>query len=607
MKGGTLAGRIFFALAATLAVLFAVAALWGESRIRGFHRSEVERRLDAVAGSLLGSARGWLSPGGAPGAAARDLSSLRIEGPFRVTVVAADGTVLADSVAPLPLRNHLDRPEVQTALRRDEGAGRGVAERASDTTGVRTLYVALLVEGAAGESLGVLRVAEPLEQVEAEVATLRGTLLLGGASVLVLGLVVSALLARLLSLPLREMERSAAAIAAGDLEGRAAVAGPVEVERLGVSLQRMAEQIRERIGSERRARGELESVLAGMMEGVVAVDASGRVLFMNAAAARLLGLPAPLPPGAATGDTVLPPDLEQVLRAALGGRAPDPRDVLAPGGGGRTLEIEASPLGTGGGAVAMVRDVTGERRLDRMRMEFVANVSHEIRTPLSAVLGALETLEEGGLDDAERRAFLEIARRNASRLMALVQDLLDLSAIESKESNPALGPLDPAAVLRSAAGGLGELARRASVDLRIEPAPGPGILVAGTAPRLEQAFVNLLENALKYTPSGGRVTARVLDRGPEVAVEIEDTGVGIPAAALPRIFERFYRVDPSRSRAMGGTGLGLAIVKHIVLSHRGRIEVRSVEGSGTTFTVHLPKPRVAEPPRPRIGGRATSP
>ncbi len=581
--GSTLGGRIFAAVAAALGVLFVVGALLAEGRIRSFGRTEVERRLAALAAVLEATVRPALLGRTAPREHLEALRRLPLGAGVRLTLVAADGSVLADTVAALPLENHGERPEILAAA----GAETGADARTSASTGEPTLYFARrLKEG--GRTLGYIRLAEPLEAAEAEVASIRSAILLGGAAMLVLGLVASALLARRIARPLEAMEEAAARIAAGDPAAAVPVEGPVEVARLAESLNRMAAQIRGRVEAETAARAQLESVLAGMVEGVVAVDGSGRVLFMNGAAAGLLGLPAPLAAGADPRETVAFPALEASLEGALAGRSPDPVDAPAPGGRERILGIQAATLGGGAGAVAILRDVTGERRLDAMRREFVANVSHELQTPLAAIAGALETLEGGGLDDAERAAFLQIAQRNTVRLRALVQDILDLSAIESKAADLVLVPVDLAGVLQVAAARLAEAAARAGVDLRIEPSPRSGIQARGNAARLEQAFVNLMENALKYTPAGGRVSARILERGRDVSVEVEDTGIGIPAASLPRLFERFYRVDPSRSRQAGGTGLGLSIVKHIALAHHGRVEVRSAEGSGTTFTVTLP-------------------
>jgi two-component system phosphate regulon sensor histidine kinase PhoR len=591
VKGSTLGGRVFAPVAAALAVLFVAGALYGESRIRAFHRDEVERRLAAGARLLEARARAELAGEAGAGSLRDWVRDLRLEGPLRVTVVTPDGTVLDDSEAALPLENHGTRPEILQALRE----GRGSDVRRSPSTGYPTQYFALRLDGPGGPR-GFLRVSEPLERAEGEIRSVRLALLLGGAVALLLALAASALVARWVERPLREIEATAARLAGGDLSVHAAVAGPAEVERLAGSLNRMADQVRERMEAERRARSDLEAVLAGVVEGVVAVDGRERILFMNAAAARLLSVPSAVPPGGNLWESLRFPDLEQVLRAVLRGEKPGRRDAASPGKDGRTLEIAAGPLGEGAtadparGAVAVLRDVTEVRRLERIRIDFVANVSHELRTPLAGVAGALETLEDAGLSPADRRRFLDIARRNADRLRDLVADLLDLSAIEAEGDDLPREPLSLDRPARSAAASLADMASRCRVALLVEPAP-PGLTVLGNARRLEQTFVNLVGNALKYTPAGGRVTVRFRTAGEEAIAEVEDTGVGVPAEALPRIFERFYRADPSRSRQMGGTGLGLAIVKHIVRAHRGRVEVRSVEGAGSTFTVILPRAR----------------
>jgi two-component system phosphate regulon sensor histidine kinase PhoR len=577
---GTLGGRLFASLAAGIAVLLLGAALWGESRIRAFHREEVTRRLATATHLLEDLARDGFSGRIPPAELRARIDALRLGGPIRVTLIADDGEVLADTAARLPLRNHAERPEVLAA----RSSGTGSDARTSESTGVGTLYLARRLDGPSGVA-GFLRLAEPLERAEAEVAGLRNTLLVGLGVYLLL---VSAFVARGVARPLEAMEAAAADLAAGAADVRVEPEGPPEVQRLAVSLRRMADRIRERMDAERRARTELEAVLAGIGEGVVAVDGRERILFMNDAGARILGLPSPLPAGGALWETLRFPELEVPVREALRGGRPGPRDAASPARDGRVLEVLAGPLAGGNGAVAVLRDVTEVRRLERIRMDFVANVSHELRTPLAGVSGALETLEDAGLDGGERARFLAIARRNAERMRALVKDLLDLSVIEAEEAAPARDrfPLDRP--VRAAAAALADMADRCRVALVVEPgAASPE--VEGSERRMEQAVGNLVENALKYTPAGGRVLLRVRESGAEAAVEVADTGMGMPAAALPRIFERFYRVDPSRSREMGGTGLGLAIVKHVVRAHRGRVEVASTEGAGTTFTITLPR------------------
>ena len=364
-----------------------------------------------------------------------------------------------------------------------------------------------------------------------------------------------------------------------------------EIEELEQALEQAAEQARRETERAASARLHTASLLSGMAEGVVAVDLGERVLFMNRSAAGLLGLEQELSEGARLWEALRFPALERALRAALDGIAQEPFDAASPRPDGRTLSISVHAVRSKHGfqgAVALLLDVTEVRKLEQMRIDFVANVSHELRTPLAAVLGALETVADAGSDVETTKRFLEIAQRNAVRLQAIVSDLLELSSIESQASRMAVEPLAIGSPLRSAAAALAGAAESKGVALEVEPV-SPGLpQVSGNHERLERVFTNLIENAIKYTQKGGHVRARARLAGRALEVEVEDDGIGIPAAHLPRVFERFYRVDRSRSREMGGTGLGLAIVKHVVRAHGGNVEVESEEGRGALFRVRLP-------------------
>jgi two-component system phosphate regulon sensor histidine kinase PhoR len=364
-----------------------------------------------------------------------------------------------------------------------------------------------------------------------------------------------------------------------------------EIEELESALEQAAEQAR--LETERAASARLHtaSLLSGMAEGVVAVDLGERVLFMNRSAAGLLGLEGELAEGARLWKALRFPALERALRAALDGIAQEPFDAASPRPDGRTLSISVHAVRSKHGfqgAVALLLDVTEVRKLEQMRIDFVANVSHELRTPLAAVLGALETVADARSDGETTRRFLELAQRNAVRLQAIVSDLLELSSIESQATRMSVEPLGIGSPLRSAAAALAGAAESKGVALELEPIAPELPPIAGNHERLERVFTNLIENAIKYTPSGGHVQVRAQLSGRTLEVEVEDDGIGIPAVHLPRVFERFYRVDRSRSREMGGTGLGLAIVKHIVRAHGGNVEVESEEGRGALFRVRLP-------------------
>lgn len=596
MRFDTLSSRIFAALAGILVLLLASAAIFGEIRLRAFHRGETEARLRTATGLLAEQLVDTLATRSEGSDFAERLAALGKAARLRLTVIAPDGTVLADSEARSPLANHANRPEIVRA----QAAGEGIDWRISATTQRETYYLARRLERD-GQTIGYVRAAAELEEMDRAIGELRRNLVLGGSVALVVGLLVSAFLARWIARPLETMGASAMAVTNGNLEARIRGDGPVEVRLLAGALNSMADKLRQQIRSERRARAEIETILASMAEGVVAVDARERVLLMNATAARMLGLVEPIELGAPLWQHVRFPELERALAAALRSGQPWHADATPPGNasnGGRVIALSVAPVqGEVPGAVALLSDVTEVRRLEQVRIDFVANVSHEMRTPLSAVLGALETIADPGQDEETRRRFLELASRNAVRLRAIVGDLLDLSSIEAQGGKMPLESIAIHEPLRGAAAALQGTAQEKGIELTL-PAAMPAARIQGNRQRLEQAFTNLLANAIHYTPAGGRVGACIRVTPKEIAVDVEDSGIGIPASALPRVFERFYRVDRGRSRDTGGTGLGLAIVKHIVRAHGGEVLVASEEGNGSTFTVKIP--RTPEIPSPEL-------
>jgi signal transduction histidine kinase len=382
------------------------------------------------------------------------------------------------------------------------------------------------------------------------------------------------------SQPVVELRDVARAIAGGDLSRRPALSAPGEVGDLATALHRMAEQLANRLDALQADDQLMTAVLESLEEGVLAIDERGMVVRINQRARTLLGVATSLP----FGREVLPREatLRAAIEQAVAGNATPPAELSLHD---RTIAVASRPLATGGGVVTLL-DLTVLRRLETIRRDFVANVSHELKTPLTAVSGFAETLLDDGIPTEQRRRFVETIRDNATRMQRIVDDLLDLSRIESGGWRPDVRPIDVAGLVSdvftsvqstSAAKGLALVADVSSDAARIVADP--------TAFR--QIVTNLVENAIRYTPSGSvTLSTRSSEHG--VWVEVRDTGIGIAAEHLPRIFERFYRVDASRSREQGGTGLGLAIVRHLADAHGGRVEATSAVGKGTTVSVLFP-------------------
>ena len=507
----------------------------------------------------------------------------------RVTVIAPDGTVLGDSERTdeerRAMENHAARPEVAAALR----GGTGQSVRDSATLGIEMLYVAVPIdEKDAGR--GVVRLATPLTAVAR--ARERERPLIAGSALLSVLVAAAAgwLLARQPARRLQEMTRTASAIAAGDLGARSYPGGDDEVAGLARSLNRMAGQMQERLALLERERTELRTILDGMVEGVLLLDADGRIAAANAAFARMFGAGGTLT-GRQPLEAARVPALQEAVERALAATTPLMQEIVLAGPPERVISASLAAVRDQErsiGAVVVLHDITEVKRLERARSEFVANVSHELRTPLTAIKGCAETLLGGGLDDTPRAAeFVEVIARHADRLRDLIEDLLDLASVEQGEARLRIGPVAVADVVSQAEATLRPSAERRSQALRAEvPAGLPAVLA--DRDRLAQVLINLVDNAIKFTPDGGRILIGAAAADGRVLLSVSDTGIGIPPGELGRIFERFYRVDRSRDRKEGGTGLGLAIAKHLTQAMGGTIEAESAPGSGTTFRITLP-------------------
>jgi two-component system phosphate regulon sensor histidine kinase PhoR len=510
----------------------------------------------------------------------------------RVTIVALDGRVLADSARSgaelAALENHGDRPEVQQALT----AGRGLSERRSSTLGEGMLYAAVPIR-AGGAVRGVSRVAHPLRHVEEEAWVLQHALLLALGAAFAATAALSALFAASLAGPLREIMDAARQFAGGDLAARSRVNRDDELGELARILNRSADQLQARITEIARDRARTEATLSAMEDGVLAVDHRGIVLLANDALRRQLA-PAE-PAGRHYVEVLRQREVAQVLEEVLrtGERVRLEMEMRHPR---RDYALAGVPFpgaeGAPHGAVLTFHDVTERRRLEHVRRDFVANASHELRTPLTSIKGFVEALEDGAVaEPATARRFLGKIRVHADRMVALVGDLLELSRLESGERPPRWEPVEPEALVEEVVASFADTASRKDTGLVQTGGGAPGVV--SDPERLRGILENLVENAIKYTPAGGRV--EVSSRpGPQGSAEfvVSDNGPGIAAEHLPRIFERFYRVDKARSRDLGGTGLGLSIVKHLAEGMRATVSVESEPGRGTHFTVTVP----ARPP-----------
>jgi two-component system phosphate regulon sensor histidine kinase PhoR len=588
-----LRSRIALKLTLTLVGFVAVSTLVaGLYLSRGLERvavEAVEARLATAARVLHDEARAALQTG------ATQPFAERVARPAvaRVTLIAPDGRVLADSERTLEslasMENHADRPEVRAALA--GGMGRDV--RRSATLGAPLIYVAVPVSEA-GRIAAVLRLAAPVEAATPAYESLRAVMLTGGAIALLVAFGIGLFVAGRVTRPVVEMQDVARQMSEGNFDVRASVRSPDEIGTLGRSLNVMAGRLREKIGDLEEEQAKATAVLDAMVEGVIATDGHDHIILINERARALFGLGRARTERRPLLEVIRNVDLHDVLgesRIAPVGTVVS-REIKLAEPLERVLQVHAVPLrftGEARGVVMVLHDITELRRLEQVRTEFVANVSHELRTPLTAIHGYLETLLDGALEEPENaRKFLEIVFRHTERLGRLTDDLTDLSNIELGRISLRLEPTVVSDVADSV---LAIIAPRAvagqvSVEAKL-PAGLPEVVV--DRDRLAQILINLVDNAVKYTPKGGhvRVEGRVAERG-MVEVTVRDTGVGIPRADLPRLTERFYRVDKARSRDLGGTGLGLAIVKHLVLAHGGELDIDSELWKGTTVRFTLP-------------------
>jgi len=507
----------------------------------------------------------------------------------RVTVILPDGRVVGDSEEmPANMDNHRERAEVRASLKGDVG----VSIRYSDTIHQNMMYVAFPM--VSDEKLvGVLRTSLGVNAIDERIGAIRWHIAVGSLLVALLASGISWFVSRRITQPLEKMRSGARRFADGDLVHRLALSNIREFSDLAETMNQMAEQLQRRIDEINSQRSKNEAVLSSMREGVIATDMKQRVISINQTAAKMFNIPMESVFGRSVLEIIRNHEFQEFLdRSLMTGESVE-SDILHYNDGERIFNVQCTPLldtlKKRIGGLVVISDVTQLRRLENMRRDFAASVSHEIKTPLTAIKGFVETLCTGEVDDREeRRRFLTIIDKHVNRLAAIIDDLMQLSRIERDDE---IQQIDLACsgiadVVNTAIGHCAEGIHDKGIDVQLFCEPDLNGCFDATL--LEQAAVNLLDNAVKYSPEKSVIQIEALTVDDEIQIRFTDQGKGIAKKHLPRLFERFYRVDKARSRKLGGTGLGLAIVKHIAQAHGGNVTVESELGKGSTFTLHLP-------------------
>ncbi len=588
----SLVAKVFLSYFAIVALLFASFYFAGSALLRSFYISSLNTRMEQEA-HLLARALPFGLEGQAMDAACRQLSH---EIGARITVIGMDGKVLGDSSeVSVSMENHVGRPEVMAAL----SQGSGSSLRYSTTVHYEMFYRAFHQIGKGEER--IVRVAMPLTEAESVISSVRHALLFGLLLTSGLGLLVALAFSRHLSRRIKRLVEFSRELARGSFpKNFFPPHGDDEIYLLERHLNEMGEEIREHITEVVAEKEKLDSILRCMMEGVLVFDPKGRILVINDQARKMFHVPPDRDiHGALVVELSRHPEMRTLIQGILAsdfGSQPFTKEVELDEG--RWFRINAVGLRHGAegvlGSILVFHDITELKRLETIRSDFVANVSHELRTPLTAIRGYVETLlYTPPADPEDGRQFLTIIDRHSERLSRLTEDLLTLSDLESGRAQLSFTVVDANQLIQRVLEIFLDRAAKQQIELRRAVEPG-ALPFMGDLDRLQQLFINLVDNALKYTPPGGRVTVSASPKpatdgtGTGIEITVSDTGPGIPAKDLPRLTERFFRVDKTRSRELGGTGLGLAIVKHIVQAHKGELKIESQMQKGTTVHVTFP-------------------
>lgn len=569
-----------------VAVFLAASSAYLQTRLKDALVTETTRNLETQA-RLVRSAIEQRDPD----ATQRAVREAAADSGARVTVIERGGRVVADSEAFAgDMDDHGTRPEVVRAIEK----GTGTSLRHSDTRNAEFLYVAITDH--TDNEAPVIRVAMPAHQLSASLEVVQNTIFFAVGVMFLAGLLLSFLLAQAIVRPIEVVRSAAQQIAEGNLGARVEMARKDEFGELVGAFNSMSGELTNRVRQLEAGRRELSAIMDNMSEGLLLVDANGVVKLCNRAAGKLLDTDADKLAGQGLWESVRLPEVDELLSSLK--NLTEPRRIWVEdrtrGSQRRVLAFVATPLfQTVGGeeqAVLLISDATEDQKLLEMRQDFVANVSHELKTPLTSISAYVETLLDGAANDENVRIpFLSKIQTNTVRLSKLVSDILNLSRLESGTGDESRAHLDLAELCRTCVNKHRETAEKQGISLTLH-APDESVIALVNEEDLTEAIDNLVVNAVSYTPEGGSVDVTVSREGQGLVVEVKDTGCGIPEDALPRVFERFYRVDKARSRDLGGTGLGLAIVKHVALKHGGKVEAKSEVGKGSLFRVTLPSP-----------------
>jgi two-component system phosphate regulon sensor histidine kinase PhoR len=510
----------------------------------------------------------------------------------RITVIDGNGRVLGDSSRnPAEMENHADRPEIKDAIANDFGE----SDRYSSTLQKEMLYVAVPYRGGGNRVSAVIRTSLPLSTLEKTIHPIETKVIYLGVILTLVALLLSLGLSKTISHSLGGIIKSSEELAKGNLDISIPVTGgKSEISKISIALNQMAKKLSELFKQLSREKNQLQAVLSAMSEGVMVVSREGRVIIINSALKKMFNLKED-PTQKPYWEILRNRELTKLVESVLAKWMPDSREIFYLYPDEKHYFANVIPLDSPDKEVIVVMfDITDFKRLEKIKADFIANVSHELRTPLTAIKGYTETLEEEAYESPEdQKHFLKIIKRHTDRLINIVSDLLVLSEVESRDSlsrENAANDLEETNInelIKSSLDALRSKAQEKGIEVSYR-SDNDAYKIKANRFLLEQMFINLIDNAVKYTPENGKVDVRVKKEDSQILTEISDTGIGIPKEHLPRIFERFYRVDKTRSRNLGGTGLGLSIVKHIVIMHGGRIEVQSEEGRGSKFSIHLP-------------------